>query len=126
MPPGTEVSARFDKAERFLKAAEFLVENGHVDAAPGRAYYAAYHTAVAVLLHRGVKPAPTGRWSHGHVQNRYRALTGDNTAARQLRRLYQDRLVADYTIAPIAEGRARACIVAAGAIISQSRDWSRR
>jgi uncharacterized protein (UPF0332 family) len=119
--PQDEPSARFAKAERFLRAAEFLAASRHFDATPGRSYYAAYHAIVALLISMQVMPAPTGRWSHGHVQGRFRALTGDNFATRRLRRLYQDRLVADYSTDEVSEERAAATVVTARSIIADAK-----
>ena len=116
--PLEEPLARFAKAERFLQAAEALATSGHFDATPGRSYYAAYHAIVGLLIRTGMEPAPTGRWSHGHVQARFRVLTDDNVATRRLRRLYQDRLVADYSTDEVTEDRAAATVATARSIIA--------
>ncbi len=115
----SDVSARLAKAARFIRAAEVLVADGHLDAAPGRAYYGAYHATIALLIARNVSEPPGGRWSHGFVQNQLRQLT-DDARARRLRRLYQERLVADYTTAAITRGRAEATLVVAGVILADA------
>lgn len=119
--PQGESSARFAKAERFLRAAESLAANRHFDATPGRSYYAAYHAIVGLLVEAGIQAAPTGRWSHGHVQARFRVLTDDDAATRQLRRLYQDRLVADCSTDEVTEDRAAATIATARSIIGDAK-----
>jgi len=43
------------KAERFLASARLLVEAGDFDSAAGRAYYAMFHAAEALLKTRGLE-----------------------------------------------------------------------
>jgi uncharacterized protein (UPF0332 family) len=118
VPQEDEPSARFAKAERFLRAAESLAASSHFDATPGRSYYAAYHAVVGLLVRTEMKPAPTGRWSHGHVQARLRVLTNDRVVTRRLRRLYQDRLVADYSTDNVTRERAVATVATDRSIIA--------
>jgi uncharacterized protein (UPF0332 family) len=44
-----------DKAARAIKAAETLLKAGSVDFAAGRAYYAMFFTAEALLLDKGLR-----------------------------------------------------------------------
>lgn len=118
MPSANDATARFAKAGRFLQASELLVNHGHLDAAPGRAYYAAYRATIALLVIGGVGAPPNGRWSHGVVQNQLRRLAGD-APARRLRSLYEERIVADYTMANVTKARAQAAVETARMIIAQ-------
>ena len=53
------------KAEENLKAAHVLFEHGWYNAAANRAYYAAFHAAIAKLIRRGVTHEKN---DHGWVQ----------------------------------------------------------
>lgn len=53
---------RVRKGQAFLEAARSAYENGHLETALSRAYYAAYHLAAAVLAEKaGIYRA---RWDH--------------------------------------------------------------
>jgi len=76
----SEVAQRMAKAERFKFAAEALARGGHSDACPSRAYYAAYHAAIAFLVSAGQGTDSAGRWRHGAVERMFRGLGGTRPA----------------------------------------------
>jgi uncharacterized protein (UPF0332 family) len=55
-----------EKSRRFLRSASALLELGDPDSAVGRAYYAMYHAAEALLLSKGLEYS-----SHEAVQSAY-------------------------------------------------------
>lgn len=55
-----------EKSRRFLRSASALLELGDPDSAVGRAYYAMFHAAEALLLSKGLEFS-----SHGAVQSAY-------------------------------------------------------
>ncbi len=58
----------FVKASENIQAAEILFENRMYDASANRAYYAAFHAAVAALEHAGVQ---LDRLRHDAIQARF-------------------------------------------------------
>ncbi len=49
-----------EKARRAIRAAEALLQQGHVDFAAGRAYYAMFYTAEALLSEKGFRSRKHG------------------------------------------------------------------
>ena len=85
-----------DQAREALLAAELLAENGLTRSSVERSYYAAFHGASALLASRGIFPA-----SHDGVIAMFSlhfvkpgALRKE--AGRDLQRLQDQRLIADY------------------------------
>jgi uncharacterized protein (UPF0332 family) len=88
------------KAGRFLQAADRAFAAGDWETTASRAYYAAYHAAIAALESRtGMRRR---RWEHLELQRQFRAQfarRGYLFSVRQaevLERLYEARLAADY------------------------------
>jgi uncharacterized protein (UPF0332 family) len=88
------------KAERFLQAADraFAAEDWETTAS--RAYYGAYHAAIAALESRtGMRRR---RWDHLELQRQFRVAFARRgylfsvRHAEALERLYEARLAADY------------------------------
>lgn len=46
--------ASLEKAEKALKSAKLLQENGELEDAASRAYYAMFHAARAILFNKGI------------------------------------------------------------------------
>jgi uncharacterized protein (UPF0332 family) len=84
-----------------MLAAQRAFEGGDWETAVSRAYYAAYHSIVAVLEVRG--RVGRERWDHVQVQNEFRArftnrgFLFNSRDARALADLYEARIDADYT-----------------------------
>ena len=51
----SEVMANLERAEQAVAAARKLVSDGYYDFAASRAYYAAFYSASALLLHEGLE-----------------------------------------------------------------------
>ena len=57
------------KARNNLNAARLCLDNGFLNASANRAYYAAFHAAVAILTHKGFrKNRIDHEWGTGPVQ----------------------------------------------------------
>jgi uncharacterized protein (UPF0332 family) len=50
-----DVQRHFESAEVFLQESEYLLSGGFFRGTVGRAYYAMFHAATAVLLHKGIE-----------------------------------------------------------------------
>lgn len=98
-------SWRLAKAERFLRAAERAIEAEDWETAVSRAYYAAYHSVVALLEERAGMTRT--RWDHTQLRGAFRSHFGSRgflftkRDAGNLDKLNEDRLAADYARDPI-------------------------
>ena len=93
-----EVRKLFNKAKRALRAAETLLQAGDGESATGRAYYAMFHTAQALLRERDLRFR-----KHGSVHAAYGkhfAKTGvlDPKFHRWLLAAFNKRIKSDYDI----------------------------
>jgi len=108
MPPADHL----DVAEIFLQDSREALDRKAFRTALSRAYYAAYHASVALFEYYGYRPQnfvgrrgrSAARWEHGIITRR---LLIEFTERRQvlspeagwgIRRLYADRIVADYEV----------------------------
>jgi len=97
-------------ARQFLDDAQHLLDQGRLRSSTSRAYYAAYHAAVALFEKHSFKPSsfigksgrPATIWEHPIVTNRFfhefvqrRKLFPWQTG-QEIRRLYARRIAADY------------------------------
>ncbi len=106
MPLPGEPLRRLEKARRFEAAAQALVAEGLFESSISRAYYASFHAIVAFLIAAKVPGDRNERWSHGYVSEQFRRQSPTKDAARRLRRLYMERVLADYTLRPISRVQA--------------------
>lgn len=66
---GEGVSARIAKAERYLRTAQLAYDDGDYDSCVSRAYYAAFHGCIVLLvLHVDKKAA---NWQHKAVISKF-------------------------------------------------------
>jgi len=99
--------AWLEKSRRFLRSGNALLELGDPDSAVGRAYYAMFHAAEALLLSKGLEYA-----AHRAVQSAYGrefAKTGllPSRFHRALLDAYESRVSADYESAAVDSETAR-------------------
>jgi len=88
-----------EKARDNLNAAQLCLENGFLNASANRAYYAAFHSAVAILAHKGFRK---DRIDHEWVQAQFNAklIRGKKVFPAKIRSYLSDmqaiRNIADY------------------------------
>ena len=92
--------AWLEKSRRFLRSGNALLELGDPDSAVGRAYYAMFHAAEALLLSKGLEYS-----THRAVQSAYgREFAKSGLLPERLHRAlldaYESRLSADYESGP--------------------------
>jgi hypothetical protein len=109
---GTNPNIRLSVAEVFLDDSREAVSRNALRTSLSRAYYAAYHACVALFENHGYRPQdfvgrrgqPATRWEHGIITRR---LLIEFAERRQIvsyesgwgiRRLYADRILADYDV----------------------------
>jgi uncharacterized protein (UPF0332 family) len=88
--------AWLEKSRRFLRSGHALLELGDPDSAVGRAYYAIFHAAEALLLSKGLEYS-----AHRAVQSAYgREFAKTRVLPEKFHRAlldaYESRLSADY------------------------------
>lgn len=93
------VAAHLQKARAFLQDAQLCADHGRYDSAVGRAYYAMFRAAIALLEYYGdVRPG----WNHGRLARILRERMVHASAllesgdVQELEDVYALRLIADY------------------------------
>jgi uncharacterized protein (UPF0332 family) len=103
------MNPELELARELLEDARLLLASGRYRSTVSRAYYAAYHSCIALMESLGLKPQnyvgksgrPAGRWEHGIITAEVAAdqrLSGVLTppVALQLRWQYLQRIRGDY------------------------------
>lgn len=99
------------KAEESLAGATSELAQGRYNNVANRCYYACFQAAIAALRDAGVTPVGP-QWSHAFVQGQFvgQLINRRKVYPTELRqthtRLYELRVVADYTIDPVSEVQA--------------------
>ena len=95
-PFALEIAANRDRAAQSLRAARELVSTGHHDYAASRAYYAAYYSALALLLNDGLE-FNKNSGAIAAIHQRY-VKTGrlDKSHGKDLNWLFEIRGLGDY------------------------------
>ena len=93
----SEISALIQKADRYLKSAEILLEDGDFESAVSRTYYAMFYSAQAMLLTKNLSSS-----SHKGVISTFGihfVKTGifPKEMGRELNRAFEKRQIGDYT-----------------------------
>ncbi len=94
----SEISALYDKAQRFLQTAQLALETGDTDSCVSRSYYAMFFMAESALLSEGVSAnshkAVLSLFGQHFIQNgRLERHLG-----RHLHEAYDKRLLGDYGV----------------------------
>lgn len=105
-------SSRLSVADAFLQDSRGALDRRAFRTALSRAYYAAYHACVALFESYGYRPQnfvgrrgrPATRWEHGIITRRFllefteRRQVVSPASGWGIRRLYADRILADYDV----------------------------
>lgn len=92
----TAAKIRLDQAREAIRAAEILADNGLARSSIERSYYAAFHAASALLASRGIYPSTHDGTISMLALHFIKAGTLPKSTGRDLQRLQDQRLVADY------------------------------
>jgi len=106
-------SSHLSVAEVFLHDSREALARNSLRTALSRAYYAAYHACAGLFEHYGYRPQnfvgrvgrPASRWEHGIIIRRFliefmeRRHVVSPESGWGVRRLYADRILADYDVA---------------------------
>ena len=92
----TAARIHLDQAREAIRAAELLADNGLARSSIERSYYAAFHAASAVLASHGIYPSTHDGVISMLALHFVKAGALSKTAGRDLQRLQDQRLVADY------------------------------
>ena len=91
-----EIESLMRRAERSLRSARNLLDDGDHDFAMSRAYYAMFYAATAVLLARGVKRSKHSGVIAAFGQELVKAGEFTTEDQRLLQAAFQDRSEGDY------------------------------
>jgi len=91
-----EVQKLLDKADHALHAAELLLQGGETDFAVGRAYYAMFYTAQALLLDKGLRFSKHTAVRSAFGQHFAKTSTLDPKFHRWLIDAFDERIRGDY------------------------------
>lgn len=95
----TETSAKlFDKARRSLSAGENALAHGYLETAAGRAYYAMFYVAEALLNERGLRFRKHGGVHAALGEHFVKTGVVDARYHRWLLAAFNKRIVADYGV----------------------------
>jgi uncharacterized protein (UPF0332 family) len=93
----------FDRAVDAIEAADILLTNDKVDIAAGRAYYAMFYTAEALLNERGIQFGKHGNVIGAYGQHFAKTKELDPKFHRWLLTSFDQRQIGDYAFDPNVE-----------------------
>lgn len=127
---GEGVSARIAKAERYLRTAQLAYDDGDYDSCVSRAYYAAFHGCIVLLVLYVDKKAVD--WQHSTIINNFVGaftkrrkwfnhlkMKGAPSFAVSLARLHTAREVADYEVDVIDREKAETSVRFAELVVGE-------
>ncbi len=120
----SQIQTLIEKARRYLRSAELLIQDGDYDSAVSRSYYAMFYSAEAVLLKK--KMAFTSHKAVISAFGRYFVKTGifDKRMGRDLNIIFGERQLGDYeSNFSISEDNARHALGSARGFVDQIAAW---
>jgi uncharacterized protein (UPF0332 family) len=121
------VAVYLAKADQCLAGAAHAVAQGQYNNAANRAYYAAFHAAIAALVAGGTEPPTPRYWAHDFVLREYCQRLASNPADYPsdsgvvLKALQDERLKADYEVELIGQTSAERAFVLARDFVNAVR-----
>jgi len=120
----SQIQSLVEKALRYLRSAELLIQDGDYDSAVSRSYYAMFYLAEAVLLKK--KMTFTSHKAVISAFGRYFVKTGifDKQLGRDLNVTFGERQLGDYdSNSSISEDNARQAFESARGFVDQVAEW---
>lgn len=91
-----EIDSLIEKAQRFLKSAELLLNDGDYESAVSRTYYAMFYAAQAVLLTKKLSFSSHKGVISAFGENFVKTGTFPKDMGRELNRAFEKRQLGDY------------------------------
>ncbi|MHC4118553.1 MAG: HEPN domain-containing protein [Planctomycetota bacterium] len=120
----SQIQSLIEKARRYLRSAELLIDDGDYDSAVSRSYYAMFYSAEAVLLKK--KMTFTSHKAVISAFGQYFVKTGifDKQLGRDLNIIFGERQLGDYeSNFSISEDSARRAFESARGFVDQVAEW---
>jgi uncharacterized protein (UPF0332 family) len=120
----SQIQALIEKARRYLRSAELLIQDGDYDSAVSRSYYAMFYSAEAVLLKK--KMTFTSHKAVISAFGRYFVKTGifDKRLGRDLNIIFGERQLGDYeSNSSISEDKACYAFESAQGFVDRVAEW---
>lgn len=120
---GGGVTGAIARAEQLLRSAGALLDMGDVQSSVSRSYYAMFFAAEALLITKGLSYNSHKGVSAGFGEHFVKTGVFDPQDGRALTRALDQRLKADYELAPsITRADAEALLQTAMAFVAKARD----
>jgi len=120
----SQIQSLIEKARRYLRSAELLIQDGDCDSAVSRSYYAMFYLAQAALLKK--KMTFTSHKAVISAFGRYFVKTGifEKRLGRDLNIIFDERQLGDYeSNFSISEANARHTLESARGFVDQVAEW---
>ena len=120
----SQIQALIEKARRYLRSVELLIQDGDYDSAVSRSYYAMFYSAQAALLKK--KMTFTSHKAVISAFGRYFVKTGifEKRLGRDLNIIFDERQLGDYeSNFSISEDSARHTFESARGFVDQVAEW---
>jgi len=120
----SQIQALLEKARRYLRSVELLIQDGDYDSAVSRSYYAMFYSAQAALLKK--KMTFTSHKAVISAFGRYFVKTGifEKRLGRDLNIIFDERQLGDYeSNFSISEDNARHTFESAQGFVDQVAEW---
>ena len=120
----SQIQSLIEKARRYLRSAELLIQDGDYDSAVSRSYYAMFYSAEAALLKE--KMTFTSHKAVISAFGQYFVKTGifDKRLGRDLNIIFGERQLGDYeSNFSISEDNARHTFESARGFVDQVAEW---
>ena len=120
----SQIQALIEKARRYLRSAELLIQDGDYDSAVSRSYYAMFYSAQAALLKK--KMTFTSHKAVISAFGQHFVKTGifDKQMGRDLNIIFGDRQLGDFeSNFSILEDDARRTFESARGFVDQVAEW---
>jgi uncharacterized protein (UPF0332 family) len=102
---------RLDKASRAIRAAELLLRAQDAEFAVGRAYYAMFYTAEALLNERGLRFREHGGVHGAFGEHFVKSGEFDQIYHRWLLEAFEERVTGDYGVETVAASEEEALMI---------------
>ena len=120
----SQIQSLVEKARRYLRSADLLIQDGDYDSAVSRSYYAMFYSAEAALLKK--KMTFTSHKAVISAFGQYFVKTGtfDKQLGRDLNIVFGERQLGDYeSNSSISEDNARHTFERARGFVDQVAEW---
>jgi len=120
----SQIQSLIEKARRYLRSAELLIQDGDYDSAVSRSYYAMFYSAEAALLKKKMTFTSHKAVISGFGRHFVKTGIFDRRLGRDLNIIFGERQLGDYgSDFSISEDNARKAFESARGFFDQVAEW---